>query len=403
MLSTTLKAQFEEELEHIISYWKTYAVDEEKGGFVGQRDHGNRQIPGAPKGIILNTRILWAFSAVSRFYGTKALDFYCDRAYDYLKEYFKDKRYGGVYWTVDAEGELENKRKQVYAQAFAVYALAEYALHTGKDGPLQWAMELFRLIETHSRDREKDGYIEAFAEDWSPLEDMRLSDKDENTAKTMNTHLHILEAYTTLYEASGDPEVRKALEGLLKLFFGRFLGEDGHFALFFDADWNPKSSKISFGHDIEAAWLLADAAVAIDHKAWITIARKAALKIADTFLAEACDKDFGVNNEIDTRSGETDTDRHWWPHAEAMVGLYYAYTISGDKNYSEAVEKIWKYTREHLIDRKNGEWFFRTDRNGIPYTNEDKIGMWKCPYHNSRAFMQLLERSGNKTDKNLKI
>lgn len=395
MLSTSLKKQFREELEQIIAYWKTYAVDEKNGGFAGQRDHYNRLVPGAPKGIILNTRILWTFSAVSRFYDTKTLKFYCDRAYDYIGRYFRDIHNGGVYWMVGTQGNPLNKRKQVYAQAFAVYALSEYALYSERDEPRQWALELFRLIETHSRDRERGGYIEAFAEDWSPLEDMRLSDKDENTAKTMNTHLHLLEAYTTLYRLSGEPEVKKSLEDLLKLFFDRFLGTDGHFVLFFDEDWNPEGAKVSFGHDIEAAWLLAEAAKVLEDEVWITATRKAALKVADTFLAEACDSNFGVNNEMDTHSGETDTDRHWWPHAEAMAGLYYACMISGDISYCRAMEKIWEYTRKYLIDRENGEWFFRTDHKGVPYTDENKIGPWKCPYHNSRAFIQLLTWSGN--------
>jgi len=262
-------------------------------------------------------------------------------------------------------------------------------LFSNNEEAKNWAIEIFYLIEKHAFDVANEGYIEAFNEEWSPIEDMRLSEKDENEAKTMNTHLHILEAYTTLFKIYPAENVKMALERLVNAFLTKFLRDNGHLDLFFDEQWNLKSSIYSFGHDIETAWLLIEAAKILNNPGLLKRTQDAALLITNTFISEAIDKDGAVMNEINTQTGSIDTDRHWWQQAEAIVGLYYAFQITNDEEYINVAVKIWDFIEEKVIDHKYGEWFWLIDENGNYNPKDEKIGMWKCPYHNSRAAIQI--------------
>ena len=384
-----LKSVFKNELKNILTYLKNNTQDHENGGFIGRIDYPDIKRPEANKGIILNSRILWSFAAASNFYGDNRYKDLCDRSYNYLKSHFKDNQYGGVYWEVDFKGNPVNKRKQVYAQAFTIYALSEYYLFSKNEEVKSWAIEIFCLVEKHAFDVANEGYIEAFNEKWSPVEDMRLSEKDENEAKTMNTHLHILEAYTTLYKIHPIKNVKMSLERLVNVFLTRFLRNNGHLNLFFDEQWNIKSSVYSYGHDIEAAWLLIEAAGVINNPGLLKRTQEAAILIANTFISEAIDKDGAVMNEINTKTGHIDTDRHWWQQAEAIVGLYYAFQITNDEKYIDIATKIWNFIEKKVIDHKHGEWFWLIDKNGNYNPKDEKVGMWKCPYHNSRAAIQI--------------
>lgn len=384
-----LKSALKNELDNILTYWKNNTPDNENGGFIGRIDYPDIKRPEANKGIIINSRILWSFAAASNFYGDNRYKDLCDRSYNYLKSNFKDDQYGGVYWEVDYKGKPVNKRKQVYAQAFTIYALSEFYLFYKNEEAKSWAIEIFYLIEKHAFDVANEGYIEAFNEEWSPVEDMRLSEKDENEAKTMNTHLHILEAYTTLYKIHPAENVKMSLERLVNVFLTKFIRDNGHLNLFFDEQWNIKSSVYSYGHDIEAAWLLIEAAKVLSNPGLLKRTQDAALLITNTFISEAIDKDGAVMNEINTKTGHIDTDRHWWQQAEAIVGLYYAFQITKDEKYINAAVKIWGFIEEKVIDHKYGEWFWLIDRNGNYNPKDEKVGMWKCPYHNSRAAIQI--------------
>jgi len=377
------------ELQNILNYWSTNTVDEINGGFVGERDHYNNLIPNASKGIVLNSRVLWAFSAASNHYKSNEYKDLCDRSYLYLKSSFKDEKFGGVYWELDAKGNPINTRKQVYAQAFMIYALSEYYLFSKNKEALNWAIELFDLIEKYANDTEYKGYIEAFNQDWSPIEDMRLSDKDANEAKTMNTHLHILEAYTNLYKVCRNENLKGKLSELIQLFLSKFMNANNHLNLFFDEQWNLKGDLVSYGHDIETAWLLIEAAKIIEDQVLLSETKRIAVLIADTFIEEGVDNDGGVLNEYDPKTGRLDTDKHWWPQAEALVGLHYAYEITGNEKYLTVSSAILNFIQTKIIDSTNGEWFWRVNKEGTPYTSEYKVGMWKAPYHTSRACIVL--------------
>lgn len=207
----------------------------------------------------------------------------------------------------------------------------------------------------------------------------------------MNTHLHILEAYTTLYEVWPSDELRNVLVSLIGLFPEKFAADSNHFQLCFTEDWKNLSSEASYGHDIEAVWLLVHTARVLRDADLIQKTETLDVAVADTFIKEALDKDFGVFNAIDLKTGKLDADKHWWPQAEAIVGLLYVSKITKDERYSSIAKKIWQFIDEEIIDHNNGEWFFRVDCHGIPYTDENKLGPRKAPYHNSRACMEIIK------------
>jgi mannobiose 2-epimerase len=386
-----LKDEFGQELENILKYWTENSIDHENGGFVGKRNHSNLHISGASKGAVLNTRILWTFAAAYNF--TKKTEYLivADRAFQYITEHFDDKQFGGLVWELDEKGEVLNGRKQIYAQGFGIYGYSEYFKASKNPQALKEAIKLFELIEKYSFDPIKGGYLEAFANDWSPLKDLRLSLKDANEPKSMNTHLHILEPYTNLLRVWPNEQLREKTKVLIRIFLDKIIDQHTHhFNLFFGTDWSVRSSIVSYGHDIEGAWLLYEAAKEVGDNQLIAEVSKNLILMVDATLAEGCATDGSVFNEKNTVSGHLDDDKHWWMQAEAIVGLAYAWKITGDDMYLDKLIKVWNFINSFVIDHVNGEWFGRLDKDGVPMISEDKAGFWKCPYHNSRAMMEVI-------------
>jgi mannobiose 2-epimerase len=378
--------------DNILAYWMTHLPDEKKGGFHGHVTHTNQAVEGAPRGAIQNARILWTFAAAYRSYRKQAYIDMAVRAYDYITARFLDGAWGGVFWELDANGRVTAPRKQIYAIAFTVYAMAEYHLATGKEEPLLTARRLYSEIETHAFDRELNGYTEALGRKWEPIGDLRLSEKDENESKTMNTHLHVLEAYTHLYRAWKDPGLEASLKNLVELFLERFIDPHSHhLRLFFDDHWNLKSSLVSYGHDIECSWLLHEASVVLGNQGLIDRAEKSAVAMARATFG-GLDGDGGLFYEFFPEEGRYDSDKHWWPQAEAMVGFFNAFQITGEEEFLAKCLESWNFIRTFLVDREFGEWFWSVDRNGYPQTQKEKAGFWKCPYHNGRACLEMMHR-----------
>ncbi|UOG75351.1 AGE family epimerase/isomerase [Hymenobacter tibetensis] len=383
---------FQEELDRILTYWSTHMLDTAHGGFYGQITDENNVVAQAPKGSVLNARILWTFSAAYRRQPNPTHLALATRAFGYLEKHFLDAEHGGVFWSVDYLGQPLDTRKQIYALAFAVYGLSEYYAASGNERALQHAQALFRAIEQHSFDPEHGGYLEALARDWSPLADLRLSDKDANEKKTMNTHLHILEAYTNLYRVWPDPQLRAQTQELLEVFQAHIIDPTSHqLHLFLDEQWQPKSTLVSFGHDIEASWLLLEAAEVLGNEDLVTQFRRVAVDMATT-ATRGLDTDGGLNYEFDPAQEHGDRDKHWWVQAEAMVGLLNAYQVSGQRRFYEQFQAVWEFTRTHLLDYAHGEWLWGVTATHLPMTGEDKAGFWKCPYHNTRACLEVLAR-----------
>lgn len=387
-------ADFQAELANILAYWRTHTPDEAHGGFYGQIDNDNHAHPTAPKGAVLHARILWTFAAAHNYQPDPANLAVARRAYEYLIAHFLDAEHGGVYWSVDYRGQPLDTKKQIYALAFSIYGLAEYYRASGDAAALGHAQALFRSIEAHSFDPREGGYLEAFARDWQPLGDLRLSAKDANEKKTMNTHLHVLEAYANLYRVWPDVVLRQQLRALLLDFADHIIDPaTNHLLLFFDEHWQPKPDVVSFGHDVEAAWLLLEAAEVLHEPGLIEHFKQTAVQLAQA-AAEGLAPDGGLRYELEP-SGHWAADKHWWVQAEAMVGFYNAYQVSGDAQFRTLSENTWRFIQQHLLDREQGEWFWgvRPDYSLMP--GEDKAGFWKCPYHNGRACLEMLRRLGS--------
>lgn len=387
-----LKLEMNQELESILKFWEDHVIDfDNKNGFVGKINIYGIKFVESSISCVLATRLLWTFSAAYRFTKKKNYKSVADHIFSYLVNYFYDKKNGGLYWELDSKGLPINKRKQAYALGFGIYAFSEYNRATKNINSLNIAKELYNDLESKFWDSNYLGYIEALTNDWQPIDDMRLSDKDINAPKSMNTHLHIIEPYTNLYRVWPNINLKERIEKLLQIFTTKIVdAKTGHFNLFFDIKWNPVSTAISFGHDIEGAWLLHEAAVAVGNKVLVKEIQKLSIKLVNLTIEKGIDKDGALFNELD--NGYLDKEKHWWPQAEAIVGYIDAYQITKDSNYLKLALKNWKFITNHIIDHKNGEWFWRIDATGKPNIEDDKIGFWKCPYHNSRALMEVVCR-----------
>jgi mannobiose 2-epimerase len=381
------------ELASILNYWISNTKDQENGGFVGEISSDNIVTPNATKGAVLNTRILWTFSAAYRFDPKPEYLEMAQRAYDYIVKYFWDIENGGVYWELDAKGNPINTRKQIYAQGFALYGFSEFYRATQNAESLDYAKKTFALIEKYSFDSVHSGYIEALSKDWQPMDDMRLSKKDENTPKSMNTHLHIIEPYTNLYRVWKDETLGKKIEGLIDVFLTNIIDSEGcHFKLFFEKNWDVLPSAVSYGHDIEGTWLLVEAAEVYGNKELLHKAEAIAVKMSDKVLQNGIDADGSIFYELHLANNHLDSDKHWWPQAEGMVGFLNSYQITKDERYLEEMKKLWEFIKNNIVDKSHGEWFWLVRKNGSICKEGVKVGFWKCPYHNSRALIETIER-----------
>jgi mannobiose 2-epimerase len=386
-----LKIELKLELQSILSYWMENTVDQKRGGFIGQIDYNNNTNEEAEKGSVLNARLLWTFSAAYKIsHNREHLDT-AKRAFEYISIYFHDVEFGGIFWSINPDGTPKDTKNQIYALAFVIYGLSEYFSVTRDKKALEMAIDLYKKIQKYSYDSLNGGYLEAFTRDWQPIEDLRLSEKDANEKKTMNTHLHIIEGYANLYKVWKNESLRKVIIELLETIEKYFINtETGHLRLFFDENWVEKKDVVSYGHDIEAAWLLLQCAKISEDSTLISRFKKHAIQIADA-TKEGIDTDGGLWYEYDPETQELMAEKHWWPQAELMIGYFTAWQLSGKQEYLDIVFKNWDFTQKYIIDKEKGEWFWgiNSDYSKI---KKDKAGFWKCPYHNSRACIELIHR-----------
>ncbi len=377
---------------NILPFWINRVVDRAGHTFHGSLTNDLVLDRTVERGVLLTTRILWTYAAAYRRYHDPACLAMADYACADLFARFHDAKHGGFYWSIAADGVVLRDRKQIYGQAFAIYALSEYHAATGRQEPLDQAIAVFRLIEAHAREPQYGGYLEAFGRAWEPIADLRLSAGDQNDPKSQNTLLHVMEAYTNLLRLWPDPGLRQALTELVEVMLRHVVNSaTGHLNLFFANDWTVRSDKISYGHDIEAAWLLVDAAEALGESEFTARVHALALKIADVTLAEGTDSDGGIYNQGGPK-GITDDAKEWWPQAEAVIGFLNAYQLSRDERHLAAALRTWDFIERRMIDRKNGEWFRGVTRDGRVLANELKVSFWKCPYHNGRMGLEAVRR-----------
>jgi mannobiose 2-epimerase len=386
-----LKSELKTELESILEYWSKYTIDTEKGGFIGQIDYNDQLISQAEKGSVLNARILWTYSSAYQLTKEEEHKRTAKRAFDYIITNFYDPEFGGIFWSLHYDGTPKDTKNQIYAIAFVIYGMTEYYAISNDEKALEVAIGLYKKIQEHSYDPIHKGYLEAFTREWKNIDDLRLSDKDANEKKTMNTHLHIVESYSNLYKVWKNETLAKDIIELLEVIDTHFINEEtGHLRLFFDEKWNKKQDVISYGHDIEAAWLLLQCAEISEDEASISRYKKHAIQLTDV-TNEGIDEDGGLWYEFDPKTNALIAEKHWWPQAELMIGFFNAYEITGNEDYLAIVLKNWEFVKKHILDTKNGEWHWgvNADYSLIP---KDKAGFWKCPYHNGRACIEVINR-----------
>ena len=377
-----LSASIENNLkENILPFWMDYTVDPD-GGFYGTvMNDGTARA--TDKGAILNARILWTFSRAYRIYGIPAYKEMADRAAEYFKDHFIDRKYGGVYWSVNSEGAMSDGTKQTYANAFGVYGLAEHFRATGDLSSLEAAKDIFFTMQKHAHDPARKGYIEVFERDWS-RSDAKGVDGRVST-KTMNTHIHVMEGFTNLYLAWPDQEVKDAILELLDILQTHLYNADTkHLILYCDDDWNVVGTSDSYGHDIETSWLMCESADIVGDEALKAKIRRQAIEMVDVALAEGLRPDGGMKYE-----GER---LQWWPECETVIGCINAWQITGQKKYFDAAARCWEFTDKFFVDHKVGGWYKDVSLDGTPFERSAKASMWNCPYHNSRMAYEIVAR-----------
>lgn len=399
-----LKREVEEVLHNnILRFWLDHMQDTENGGFYGQMTGDGTLVKEANKGCILNARILWSFSAAYRVTGRAEYLEAATRAKGYILQYFVDREYGGTYWALDCKGMPVDTKKQFYAIGFCIYGLSEYARATQSSEALDCALSLYLSIEEHSLDPVHNGYIEACTREWGEIADMRLSELDANYPKSQNTHLHIIEPYANLYrvlkalrpDAPETARVEKSLRNLIDIFCDKILNpETHHLDLFFENDWMRGAGALeSYGHDIECSWLMHEAALVLGDPIILNMVEPIVQLVANA-SEKGLNDDGSMVHEANLDTGYVDTDRHWWVQAETVVGFYNVYQHFGDTSALDKALRCWQYIKDNLIDREGGEWFWSRDPERRINRRDDKAGFWKCPYHNSRMCLELMERTG---------
>ncbi len=377
---------------NILPFWMARAVDPTNGGFHGALTQDLQIHDEVPRSAILCARMLWTYAAAYRKLGGEQYLNTARWAYDYLLRAFLDPQHGGLYWHVDSKGRPVADRKHHYAQAFGIYGLSEYFRVTADGRSLEIARELYRLLDQHAHDPVHGGYTEGSSRRWEALDDMRLSDKDLNCRKSMNTMLHVLEGYTNLLRAWDDPVLRARQRGLIDVFLERIIDPStGHFKLFFDDAWEPLSQAVSYGHDIEGSWLLVEAAEVQKDRALLDRVRSAAIRLADAVLRDGTDPDGSLRHEGGP-GGNPRAKKEWWAQAEGLVGFYNAFQLTGEARFEQAAARLWAYIKEKVVDRRHGDWFKLLHPDGTPVLTGYKVGPWECPYHHSRACFEMIER-----------
>lgn len=373
----------------IIPFWKRLR-DEEHGGYYGYMDHDLKVDRQAVKGCILNSRITWFFANAYLTLGEESLLAEARHGYEFLRRYCLDREKGGVYWSVAYDGTPEDTTKHTYNQAFSIYALSSYYNASGDKEALETAFDLFRIIEERCRD--EIGYKEAFDRSFREIGNDKLSENGVIAQKTMNTLLHVFEAYTELYRVSGDTRVKERLQWILDTIAKKVYNPKLHRQeVFFDREMHSILDLHSYGHDIETAWLIRRGTDVLGERAYAEKMLPIVLDLTSQVYEKAFD---GHSLANECEKGVVDETRVWWVQAEAVVGFLNAYALAPEHGeYLEAARAEWTYIKEHLIDKREGsEWFWDVNAKGEAVSGKPIVEPWKCPYHNGRMCFEVIRR-----------
>lgn len=376
-------------LTTIIPFWKKLR-DDENGGYYGWLDYDLKLDKKAVKGCILNSRITWFFANAYTLLKDESLLSEARHGFEFLKEHCMDKENGGIYWSIRYDGTPEDTTKHTYNQAFCIYALSSYYEASKEEEALAMARELFELIETKCTD--EVGYLEAFTKEFKPEPNEKLSENGVLADKTMNTLLHVFEAYTELYRVSGDTRVKEKLMWMMDIFAEKVYNPKLHRQeVFFDKNYNSILDLHSYGHDIETAWLMDRGAEVLGDPKYIEKMTPITRDLTAQIYKIAFD---GHSLANECCNGEVNTHRIWWVQAETVVGFLNGYQKdSTKKEYLEAARSEWQFIKEHVVDQREGsEWYWEVQPDGTPFAGRPIVEPWKCPYHNGRMCFEVIRR-----------
>ncbi|SCW34702.1 mannobiose 2-epimerase [Eubacterium ruminantium] len=374
----------------LIPFWNNMK-DEEHGGFYGYADDHGVADKNSMKGAILNSRILWFYSASYKLLKNEGLLRMADHAYNFLVNYFFDHRYGGIFWSVNADGSVLDDVKHTYNLAFSVYALSVYYQVSGRKDALNLAYTLYRTIEEKCRDEK--GYLEAFNRDFTPVFNDKLSENGVLADRTMNTLLHVLESYTELYRADGFSNVGKSIREILQIFKTKIYNPQRKICeVFFDKEYNSIINLESYGHDIETSWLIDRACDVLRdekcHEEMLPIINGLA---AEAYINGIDPQSHAMYNECE--NGVISRKKIWWVQAEAVIGFYNAYQKNPNHTeYMYISQQIWDYINKNVIDTVTGEWIEDIEPDNTVKPNQALVHAWKCPYHNGRMCIEMINR-----------
>lgn len=388
----------------IIPFWRNLR-DDEFGGYYGYLSYGLELDKQAFKGCILNSRITWFFSNVYLLYkngllsdedfsrhGYTAEDVKKEamHGYDFLYNKCIDKENGGIFWSLTYDGKPDDTTKHTYNQAFCIYALSSYYDAFGDGKALDLAAKLINIIETKCTD--DLGYLEARTITFEPESNEKLSENGVMADKTMNTLLHVFEAYSEYYRVTRDEKVGKRLEWIMDTFAEKVYNPKLHRQeVFFDREYNVIIDLHSYGHDIETAWLMDRGVKILGKKEYEDKMFPITKDLTDNIykiafdghsLANECEK--GVVNEW----------RIWWVQAETVLGfLNGALADKTRSEYMDAAFAQWDFIKEYVWDKREGsEWFWEVKKDGTPDADQPIVEEWKCPYHNGRMCIEVIKR-----------
>ena len=384
----------EEVTGNILPWWMTYAVDNENGGFYGEVDNNNKPVEKADKFITLNARLIWTFSSAYRIFGDETYKEMADRAYGYFIRYFWDEETEGFHKNLDYQGGVLDDTKYIYGNAFAIYDLSEYARAIGSKEALLYAQRLQRRLELKPRDHTYKGYYEGTDREWNYSPWIMGVNRYPTDVKTMNTHLHLLEAYTCLFRVDQSPKLRAKLREHLYLMLNKIVDKDiHHFYYYQDRQWNPTSADISFGHDIEGSWLMLEAAEVLGEKEALEYAKRVCANMARACLEEGFTDEGAMAGEYHPETDHLDVSRFgWWEQNETTVGFLNAWELTGEDRFLDAALKSYEFQDRYFVDHEKGGWFAVVDGKTKKPVYPRKVSGPVCPYHNGRMCFEIIER-----------
>lgn len=367
---------------NILSFWMKHSVNITNSSFFGEIDRNGKANPDAERGGILQSRILWAFSAGYNSLKDPEYLKIAEMAYDSLYADFWDKEFGGIYFSIDSNGKPLNTSKMTDCQCYAIYGINEFFTATRRRDVFDLACEIIGFLEGGLKDSANGGYVSSLNNDYS---------KDNNTdysVKTLNAQVHIIESCAAYLKNNGSDYLKDIVSDSFDIIMKFYQG--GYFSYTANENYTEFSKHTWYGLNLETAWFLYDAALTLSDEKRISIAENVLIESCDWAILNAVDSDGGIYYEGDADNVKV-FNKEGWPQTEAMIAFAYAYKITGDEKYLCAANSSFNFLKENIIDFENGEWINGVDKERKDLGNPLKAGFWKCPYHNTRGMLKMME------------